>query len=373
MERGLVKERRNWQKIVENQGFIFHSVEGKYWDESACYAFHKSEILEIERVTQDLFGMCMEAVEAVLGDNRLHEFAIPEAYHERIRHSWDVDEPTLYGRFDLAYADGQIKLLEFNADTPTSLLEASVVQWYWLQDYEKNLDQFNSIHEHLIEQFKYFKQRGIFHLHFACITASDEDYMTVAYLMDCAQQAGLKVDFIDMEDIGWEEETRAFVDVEEEEIFNCFKLYPWEFMLREEFGLYTVGASTLWVEPFWKILLSNKAILKVLWEMFPKHPNLLPCYDRENGMRSYVKKPLLSREGANVTIVENGKLLQATQGEYGYEGYIYQEYFELPEFSGNRPVIGSWIVGDSPAGIGIRETTGLIHDNLARFIPHYFY
>lgn len=373
MERGLVKERRNWQKIVEKQGFIFHSVEGKYWDESACYAFRKNEVMAIEEATQELFAMCMEAVEAVLQENRLQEFAIPEIFHERIRQSWDDDDPTLYGRFDLGYDDGQIKLLEFNADTPTSLLEASVVQWYWLQDYENRLDQFNSIHELLIEQFRYFKQRGIFDLHFACITANDEDYMTVGYLMDCAQQAGIQVEFIDMEDIGWVEEARVFVDLNEERMRNCFKLYPWEFMLQEEFARHTLEADTLWIEPLWKMILSNKAILKVLWELYPGHPLLLPCYDRPDGMKAYVKKPLLSREGANVTIVQNGRLLQATQGEYGYEGHVYQAYFELPEFSGNRPVVGSWVVGDTPAGIGIRETTGLIHDNLARFVPHYFY
>ncbi|HMO37910.1 MAG TPA: glutathionylspermidine synthase family protein [Saprospiraceae bacterium] len=373
MERGLVKERRNWQKIVEKQGFIFHSVEGKYWDESACYAFRKPEMEAIEQATQTLFDMCMEAVEAVLHQRRLREFAIPDLYHERIRESWDADEPTLYGRFDLGYHDGQIKLLEFNADTPTSLLEASVVQWHWLQDFENTLDQFNAIHELLLEQFAYFKQRGIFDLYFACATDNDEDYMTVAYLMDCAQQAGLQIQYIDISDIGWADEKMQFVDLYNEPIRTCFKLYPWEFMLNEDFGRHTLSTDTCWVEPFWKMLLSNKAILKILWELYPEHPLLLACHDKPGRMRSYVQKPLLSREGANVTIVEHGRLLQATQGEYGYEGYIYQDYFELPEFMGNRPVIGSWIVGDTPAGIGIRETTGLIHDNLARFVPHYFY
>lgn len=371
MERGLVKERRNWQKIVEKQGFIFHSVEGKYWDESACYAFTKKEVLEIERVTKELFDLCMEAIELVLAENRMNEFAIPPAFQEMIRESWDYDDPTLYGRFDLAYDDSQLKLLEFNADTPTSLLEASVVQWYWLRDFDDNLDQFNSIHEQLVEQLKYFQQRGIRKLHFAAVSDSDEDYMTVAYLMDCAQQAGLDIEYVDIEDIGWD--GRRFMDLQEREMRHCFKLYPWEFMLHEEFGQHTLSAPTRWVEPPWKMLLSNKAILKILWEMFPNHPNLLPCYDSPNGMKAYVKKPLLSREGANVTIIENGKLLQATQGEYGQEGFIYQEYFELPVFLGNRPVVGSWVVGDSPAGIGIRETAAHIHDNLSRFVPHYFY
>jgi len=371
MERGLVKERRNWQKIVEKQGFIFHSVEGKYWDESACYAFTKKEIFAIEKATKELFDLCMKAVQYILDKHRLDEFAIPPAFHELIRSSWDADAPTLYGRFDLACDDGQVKLLEFNADTPTSLLEASVVQWYWLRDFDKNLDQFNSIHEHLLDQFKYFKQRGIQRLYFSCAESNDEDYMTVAYLMDCAQQAGLRVEFIDVANIGWDGE--RFLDLKEREIVNCFKLYPWEFMQTEEFGQHILFSHTQWFEPAWKMLLSNKAILKVLWEMFPYHPNLLPCYDHPKNMKAYVKKPFLSREGANVTIIKDGRLLQATQGEYGYEGFVYQEYFELPEFSGNRPVIGSWIIGDSPAGIGVRETNSLVHDNLSRFVPHYFY
>jgi glutathionylspermidine synthase len=89
-------------------------------------------------------------------------------------------------------------------------------------------------------------------------------------------------------------------------------------------------------------------------------------------MKSYVKKPILSREGANIEIFEEGKVVALSAGDYGAEGYIYQEYVELPNFMGNRPVIGSWIIGDTPSGIGIRETNGLIHDNLARFVPHYF-
>jgi glutathionylspermidine synthase len=213
-------------------------------------------------VTKELFDLCMEAIEMVLAKNRMNEFAIPPAFQEMIRASWDDDDPTLYGRFDLAYDDNQLKLLEFNADTPTSLLEASVVQWYWLRDFDNNLDQFNSIHEQLIEQLKYFTKRGIHKLHFAAVSESDEDYMTVAYLMDCTQQAGLGVEYIDIEDIGWD--GKRFMDLYEREIRDCFKLYPWEFMLNEEFGQHTLFSETRWVEPPWKMLLSNKAILKIL-------------------------------------------------------------------------------------------------------------
>ena len=119
------------------------------------------------------------------------------------------------------------------------------------------------------------------------------------------------------------------------------------------------------------MLLSNKAILPVLWKLFPGHANLLEChFEDPREMHSYAIKPLLSREGANVTLVENETVLQETAGEYGEEGFIYQQLQKLPCFDGNYPVIGSWLIGGSPAGIGIRETNSLVTDNFSRFVPH---
>jgi glutathionylspermidine synthase len=84
-----------------------------------------------------------------------------------------------------------------------------------------------------------------------------------------------------------------------------------------------------------------------------------------------VKKPLYSREGANVTIATKGGMLEEP-GQYGAEGFIWQGYHELPRFGENYTVIGSWIVGEEPAGIGIREDTSPITKNSSRFVPHYF-
>ena len=126
----------------------------------------------------------------------------------------------------------------------------------------------------------------------------------------------------------------------------------------------------MWIEPIWKMMWSNKALLAVLWEMFPNHPNLLPAYFEPHGT-SYVKKPKLAREGANVSVVRDGKSLVETAGDYGDEGYIYQELLDLPNFDGNYPVLGCWIVDGEPAGMGIREG-GLVTNNTARFVPHVF-
>ncbi len=146
-------------------------------------------------------------------------------------------------------------------------------------------------------------------------------------------------------------------------IGNLFKLYPWEFMLREMFSTKLEDAGVRWLEPAWKSIISNKALLPMLWEMFPNHPNLLAAYFSEDAhpeMEKYVIKPIFSREGANVSIVENGKVVEAVEGPYGEEGTIVQAFYPLPKFGDSYTLIGSWLINDQPAGIGIREDRALI-------------
>jgi glutathionylspermidine synthase len=107
-----------------------------------------------------------------------------------------------------------------------------------------------------------------------------------------------------------------------------------------------------------------------LWKLYPEHPYLLPAYFDEGILSSYAKKPVLSREGANITLVSNNETLIETGGEYGEEGFIYQQLLELPDYEGNRPVIGSWVIGQLPGGIGIRESQSPVTDNFSRFVPH---
>lgn len=374
MRRLPIQERANWQTKVESQGFVFHSLDAPYWNESACYEFDESEILAIEKATNELWEMCLVAVQHVIDNQLYSQFHIPEQFADLIEFSWNEDLPSLYGRFDLAYDGQQIKLLEFNADTPTSLLEASVIQWFWLQEYDKNKDQFNSIHEKLIEHFRVVKPFLLSpELHFSCVRDSVEDYMTVAYLMDCATQAGYTPNFLYMDEIGYNERLHLFQGTQEEEIKNIFKLYPYEWMIHEEFGPYLISnkEKTYWIEPAWKMILSNKMILKVLWDLFPCHPYLLET-DLFPLHGDFVRKPKLSREGANVQLVKTGNIIAETQGEYGEEGYVYQRYLEIPKGQGYTPVLGSWVIGGEAAGMGIRESESLITDNLSRFVPHYF-
>jgi len=374
MKRNVIQTRPNWQQKVEKLGFNYHTLDGAtYWDESVYYEFNYKQINTLEQTTNELYRLCLKAVDYVIKENLFDWFFIPEEFIPLIKKSWKHNVPSIYGRYDISW-NGDIntppKMLEFNADTPTSLFEASVIQWFWVKEFNEQYDQFNSIHEKIISSWKKIKpELKNKSLHFSCLDEFPEDFINVSYLQDCATQAGIKTNFVSVPHIGWNGQN--FTDEEENKISHIFKLYPWEWMMNEEFGQHILKTNTTWIEPSWKMILSNKAILPVLWKLFPGHPNLLETYfDDPEGMTSYVEKPLFSREGANITIIENGIVTTETKGEYGDEGFVYQQLQKLPEFDGNFPVLGSWVIGGQAAGMGIRETTSLITDNFSRFIPH---
>ncbi len=372
MKRHACQPRPDWREKVEGIGLTFHSHEtGPYWDESACYELTAGEVDELEAAANKLHFLCIDAAEVVIKNNWWPRLGIPEAAVPAILRSWERDDFSLYGRFDLSY-DGVTppKLLEYNADTPTALVEAAVAQWFWLQDTRPDADQFNSIHERLIEAWRRWAGQTI---HFSGIKEHAEDEMTVLYLRDTCEQAGVKTKSAFIEDLGWRDKEKCFVDLDNARIERCFKLYPWEWLWHEEFGVHLVNDSVQFIEPTWKMLLSNKGLLPVLWELFPGHPNLLPAYETAGPLgERYIKKPKLSREGSNVTWVEGGVVLEATAGDYGEEGHVYQALAPLPDFDGQHPIFGVWVVDHEAAGLGIREDTRRITGNLSRFVPHFF-
>jgi glutathionylspermidine synthase len=234
-------------------------------------------------------------------------------------------------------------------------------------------DQFNSLHEKLIERWKAIGEElpGKV-VHFACVADAEEDVGNIEYLRDVAMQAGIDARFIDVAAIGWDAVAKCFADEDNNEIKSLFKLYPWEWLVREAFGSNLINSKMRVIEPAWKMLLSNKAILPVLWQLYPDHPNLLASYyEPQKFSTDFVKKPILSREGANVTITTKAGEI-AIPGDYGAEGFIYQAYHPLPVYDGSHTVIGTWIVGDEPAGMGIREDESPVTKNTSRFLPHYF-
>jgi glutathionylspermidine synthase len=372
MKRHRVPVRICWRDTVEKQGLLWHTQDGRtYWDESVAYEFTAAEVDQLEAAAAEWHGIYLEAAAQIVRNGWWKDVGISAEHVPLITKSWENQEFSLYGRFDAVIDEtGQPKLLEYNADTPTSLLESSVIQWHWLEQTRRHEDQFNSLHEKLIAAWK---RSGLKRVHFSSVADCPEDEMTVVYLQDTAMQAGIETVSIPIDQIGWNTEVNAFVDEAEEPIAALFKLYPWEGMLRDAFARYIPGSACRFLEPPWKLLLSNKGILPILWELFPDHPSLLPAF-REPGPlgNSYVKKPVHSREGANITIVENGVPTITEPGPYGDTGYIYHAIARALPHDGNWPALGLWIVDGEPAGMGIREDTSRITGNLSRFVPHWF-
>lgn len=382
MKRITVAPRPDWQSEMARIGFNYHSIDGNYWQEDACYVFTESQIDLLEDATNALHHMYVQAVAHVVKTGDYARLGIDDIAAKQIEDSFGRQAPSLYGRFDLCF-DGinPPKLYEYNADTPTALFEASVAQWYWLQAQGgilRGADQFNNIHERLLVEFESLKPMlGYDTLYLTAVSDSIEDLTTTQYLQDVAIQAGLQTDYIDIGNIGYRMSDGQFTDLNDNIIRHLFKLYPWEWLLAEEFGQHIASSNIHLIEPAYKLLMSNKALLTVLWEMFPNHPNLLAASLNPNDISTnVVKKPFFSREGANISLTHANQTL-STHGQYGQEGYIYQESKPLPKFSNNQgqdvfAVIGSWIVGHSAAGIGIREDSTLITKDTSLFVPHAF-
>ncbi|BAL92465.1 putative glutathionylspermidine synthase [Actinoplanes missouriensis 431] len=472
--------RDGWRLTNFSLGLTYNDTElpdgtmQSYWQEGPYYDFTAAEIEELETATSVLYEMCIEAGEwmvkqcprrTVEGRKRgyfasictpetcfLAKIGVPEYTHEQIIRTWydgdpetwthydkDPDmrlpmqtpdfSPTVYGRFDLWYngAGSGPKLLEFNAQTPTSLVEAAVVQWHWMDQTaltDHPWRQWNSIHERLVgweavpgepgdpgawrrninklrEARTWLPEKPKIFFAYETSETSGEDRMNVAYLMATAEEAGYPVELIAMSQIGWDVAGDRVLFVPSpgqehlaEPIDVIFMLYPWEWFWHEEGGKAFFRnmadpekRGTVWIEPPYKAaLLGNKALLPVLWMLFGDDPErgkyLLPSYFAESSaaakLTSYAKKPVWGREGGSVTLVRDGVPITGQPSEYGADGrYIVQELRELPSFESLEgtvhPVIGSWLIDGEPAGMGIREgvgTEGLVTTNTCNFLPH---
>lgn len=407
MRRIVLPERQGWKERVKAIGLTYEDQDGvPYWTDGAYYEFTQAQIETVEAATAEIHGMCLAVVENVVANGRWRELAIDEDFARVVERSWRQRDPFVYGRMDFAWnGTGAPKLLEYNADTPTSLLEASVIQWDWMRErigtglLPQDTDQFNAIDEALVNAWRCAARHpgmerlsALQPLVISSYSDYPEDFQTALYMAACANEAGLPTTTIDPDGIGWDSRFGRFVDLMGLPIQAIWKLYPWEHMANDEYAAHLGGDhGTRFFEPAWKAILSNKGMLAILWELFPGHPNLLetsfsprPFYGRD-----HVRKPLLSREGANVDIVFPDETFTWTEtlgGEYGAEGHVWQEYVELPRFDGRHAIIGSWVAGANPrfeglpmhelgcdpCGMGIREHGGLITGNFSRIVPHVF-
>lgn len=422
MDRITTTPRPNWSKKMEDIGFPYHSVDDKgnlipvtsddqvlYWREDAYYRFTSNQIDLMDDAINEVHAIMIDVATTVINNGDMERLGITDPYWQQlITDSFKRDDPSLYGRFDIVW-DGKAdpKFIEYNADTPTSIVESSLAQWFWLNDKfgKDRADQFNSIHEKLSDTWRrsYIRHSNRVLAKFGTTerpTAgfigsfeSVEDSSNLAYMMSIAAEAGFQTVMLDIADLGTTNvrgardqihQFLAYPTVDQHGVAGykpidvLFKLYPWEWFADDDKECILQTTETEIFEPAWKSVLSNKAIWAVAWEMHKGHPFLLPTSFSANGMESYAKKPFFSREGANIELINDGKLIESTQGMYGEEGFIYQQLVPIkPVFDSKLntqlyPVFGGWVVGGTAAGMAIREDYSKVTKDTSFFVPHMF-
>jgi glutathionylspermidine synthase len=400
----VLEQRPNMDERHKEIGFSFADIDGKYWDETLAVEFSQNEIDTLEQAAQECHEMALSATKELVesgNDQHLIDIGIPQNMIPLIRQSWERKEPSFYGRFDFAlnFENGNLvpKCYEYNADTPTSLFEASIVQWQWLQDMGMP-DQFNFIHERLVEHFSELVANKKIRLSPGAdfyLTSEDckEDLGTIRYLQDVLHEVGLSTNLIEVSQIALADNGWSFLDARNENdvkpIEAIFKLYPWERFALGEFFKAVPTSQTKWTEPAWKLVMSSKGLLAKMYQMFPESPWLIPTRLASGGevaslsntaMRlplqdhehdNFVVKPCLSREGSGVHVFKGEQVIKAKDCEFNSAQHVIQDYVPSHKIEEGTIMAGVWVVGDVACGLGIR-LDGEITGDLARFLPHFF-
>jgi glutathionylspermidine synthase len=353
------------------------------------FPYYKADqdlLLNIANISNDLHRMFLHATAYVLeNDDLLRHCCIPEIFWPKIRQSWlNEQDFRMTGRFDLAFNGKEIKLFEYNADSAGALFETSVILEKWANkiNFERTFMSGCQLHRILVRNWKRFQSIKCVHI---LIDEDQEELMIGYYMQKVLKDANINSKLcILTNDFYWKDS--KIIDNEGNEVELVWKLWMWEtvfsnYLQHENEGNLNrkidgehpylcqilLNEQIKVIEPLWKVITSNKAILPVLWYLYPNHSNLLRSeYILSNDLKqvAFVKKPIVGRAGHNVTLYDvNGEsVIDETKGKFIDRNCIYQELFPLTKFDGYYPIIGSWMVSDSFAGFGIREDKKLITD-----------
>lgn len=375
-----------WMLGTDTLPYLTNEVVVMSATEADAYADAANELLE----------MLVAAGQRVIDQNRFPELGIPANLVDLIRHSWDDDRHILlYGRFDLAGSDSGVKLIEFNADTATCLPETAVVQYAHLRANGLDDDQqFNGLFEALVSQFTELKTQNADLTPTLLLSAMrdaaagegqaiHEDDTNVALLGEAAREAGFEVAFAYIDEVEFSAEEGIYrfeKGPDGSPQFTrydfWFKLAPWESIAEDEPELTAIltqlvkGRKALVLNPAYALLFQSKAILAILWELYPNHPLLLRTETKPLAGMPSVEKVLFGREGANIRLLDaNGQPTQTAEGDYGDYSKIYQQYVDFPtDAAGHRYQAGVFFAGEACA-LGFRRG-GAILDNTAQFVGH---
>lgn len=337
----------------------------KDWCLDAYYSFSKDDLTAYRSAIQELYQMCIELVPKIIRNNDFSKLCIPDKSISLIKSSWENQEPNLMLRFDLAINEnGELKLIESNADCPSLLLEASILQADWQERHEPGYLQFNDIHlnlsKMLSEQCKYTS-----HIYCGSRSSDPDALMTTKYICETLQELSLNATWTDIEALKWDSTINTFTTKNLQPINLLIKTYPWEWMWNSVSEDNLSNAKWRVIQPPWSMLLESKGFLALLWQEFKGHPLLVPTFFEPPKLNNtYVHKRMWSRGGENILLVQGNDTAQAIG--------IYQEWIERPIFNSHFTTIGGWVIGNLASGIGVIEDINPIAGMTSRFVPHVF-
>ncbi len=377
------------KEYLEELGFLWHTdSDNTSYIANEVVVVTQDEAQNYYSAVNELYDMFVEAGDYIIKNNLFHEVGIPFNLVELIKESWESDVHWhLYGRFDLAGGiDGKpIKLLEFNADTPTALFESAIIQWAILK--QNGLDQkaqFNFIYEALKDNFKRLVtlQESVDNFEelyegwrflFSSIKDNLEEENTVRLLQHIAIEAGFDTEFAYIDEVEFD---NSGIYYNENKYELWFKLIPWEDIAIQEPDLAMLlsnivkNQEAIIFNPAYTLMFQSKAILKILWDIYPNHPLLLETsYEPLKGKKQ-VQKPIFGREGESINIISaDGKVVASNLGDYDNHKMIYQEFTELPKDNrGNFYQAGVFYAYEA-CGVGFRRG-GEILNNMSKFVGH---
>lgn len=368
-----------WHTDSDKSGYISDSLVKITQDEAEVYY----------EAVNEIYDMYAEAAQYVIDNEFFFELGIPFNLVDAIKKSWESDVHWhIYGRFDLSGGiDGKpIKLLEFNADTPTALFETALLQWALLKENGMDEDkQFNNVYDAIRENFRrlitLFDDTELFDekydgwkILFSSIHGNDEEEATTKLLRQMATDAGFNTGFEYLQNVKFDEE--GIYDRDENQYEYWFKLYPWEDIAINEPELATTlttimqNQAAIILNPAYTLLFQSKGMLKILYDLFPDSPYLLKAsFEPLKGIK-HVEKSVFGREGANVKIVgADGSVLSEQGGEYGNHKKVYQEYADLPKDADGAKYQAGVFFAYEACGLGFRKG-GEIMNNMSKFVSH---
>lgn len=370
MKRISSAPRPDWRALIESQGCTWHSLDGICsWNEEVAYVLTTDEVADLKRTAEEIHELYMKAVAHVLCEGLWHRCGIAEEHIPILRASYERGDWSLSGRFDFMMDEqGQMKLIEYNPDAALTLMETAIIQRDWQQTQLPALEQWNDLRQSLVEAWK---SSGFHHVHCAWRPRHAEVAATAHLMAAIVREAGIEATLMALHGVGWNRRSQVFVDADDQEIECCWKIYPWDWMLNEPFARHVPTARCRFVEPPWRHLLSSKAMLAVLWELFPDHPALLPCFESDAPQSGkWVTKPVFGREGHNILVRSGSDVLQQTGGDFEQQRVIHQQMAASPLFDGRVPQFGIWMVEGLAVGLGMREEQGLIIQGHSLCTPH---